>query len=83
MSRPGARQVLVDLLPQFVQRALLFASLDANRLTRHIRTVEDADHLRSQLAGAGLVAFVADGEQIDMRRSRSTSCASWTSTITE
>ena len=57
-----------DLLARDVVRAvdgsLLFPALDADALRLHVETVEDARALRDQLAGRGLVAFVADGAHL-------------------
>ncbi|MDX1675416.1 MAG: ABC-ATPase domain-containing protein [Longimicrobiales bacterium] len=57
----GAR--LVDAL----EAALLYPSLDAEALRRHVETVEDAVRLRAQLRERGLVAFVADGARLPRR----------------
>ncbi|NIR31276.1 MAG: ABC-ATPase domain-containing protein [Gammaproteobacteria bacterium] len=56
-----ARAMLLDAIPALVRRSLVFASLDAAALRRHVETVEDADTLRGALAGRDLVAFAADG----------------------
>jgi len=47
-------------IPRIVESSLFFASLDAQRMYEYIETVEDADYLRNQLEGMGLIAFVAD-----------------------
>jgi predicted ABC-class ATPase len=46
----------------------LFEALDAEAIQRHVETIEDADWLRKELAGRGLVAFVAN-QSILPRRS--------------
>jgi predicted ABC-class ATPase len=56
-----AEAMLLDELPRIVQASLFFESLDAEALQAHVETAEDADALREQLDGLGLVAFVADG----------------------
>ena len=53
--------MLLDEIPRVVDRSLLFHSLSAEELRRHIETVEDAEHLRALLDERGAVAFVADG----------------------
>lgn len=57
----AARAVLLEELPEVVRRALMPETLDLDRATLHVETVEDADHLRGLLPSLGLVAFVADG----------------------
>jgi predicted ABC-class ATPase len=56
-----AAEMLCDDLPELVNRAVKYASLDAKQLQHHLETAEDADWLRSELAQQGLVAFVANG----------------------
>lgn len=56
-----AEAMFFDELPRIVRASLFYASLDRNALYRHIEVAEDADSLREQLEGLGLVAFVADG----------------------
>src|SRR5690606_18609650 len=62
-----AAALLTRDVPFAVERALLFASLDADALRRHVETVEDAHALRAQLESRGLVAFVADGAYLPRR----------------
>lgn len=57
----AASRLLTEVLPGVVNRALLFGALDAAAFELHVRTHLDAEHVRSQLAPRGLVAFVADG----------------------
>jgi len=56
-----ATEMLCDDLPELVDRALLYESLDARALQRHVETAEDADWIREHLSESGLVAFIADG----------------------
>jgi predicted ABC-class ATPase len=63
-----AAAMLAESLPRIVASALRYDALDADELTQHIETVEDADALRDQLRDRGLTAFVAD-EAILPRRS--------------
>jgi predicted ABC-class ATPase len=62
-----AEAMLCDDLPSIVQGALRFAAHNRAALYRHVRAAEDADWLRSQLPGRGLVAFVADGAVLPRR----------------
>ncbi|MCU0570029.1 MAG: ABC-ATPase domain-containing protein [Oculatellaceae cyanobacterium Prado106] len=55
-----AAELICEDLPEIVQRTLLYASLNAKAIQRHVETVEDADWLRSQLAPHNLVAFIPD-----------------------
>lgn len=60
--RIDGRTAAVDLteaLPTLIREHLLGVDLEAART--FCDTVEDADHLRRELPGRGLVAFVADG----------------------
>ena len=56
-----AESMFFDQLPEIVRCSLIFGNLNAEKLTRHVETAEDADALRQQLAENGLIAFVADG----------------------
>lgn len=54
-----AHTMLFEELPRIVESALFAANLDA--LEKHVYVSEDAQCLREQLPGLGLVAFIADG----------------------
>jgi predicted ABC-class ATPase len=60
----AARTMLLKELPRVVREALTQAGADAEAARAHVETVEDADHLRNQLADLGLVAFVAEGAML-------------------
>jgi predicted ABC-class ATPase len=62
-----AAALLDRALDDAVEEALLFPSLDAEALRRHVETVEDARALRAQLEDRGLVAFVAEGAVLPRR----------------
>jgi predicted ABC-class ATPase len=62
-----AMELLCEDLPQIVERALKYASLNAREIRRHVETAEDADWLRQQLPERGLVSFVADGSILPRR----------------
>ncbi len=57
----AARTMLLEELPKVVREALMSAGVDEATAREHVETAEDADRLRKQLPGLGLVAFVADG----------------------
>jgi len=63
----AAAAMLCDDLPEIVRRSLFYASLDGEAVADHLRVNEEADGLREQLAGVGLVAFVADGAVLPRR----------------
>jgi predicted ABC-class ATPase len=56
-----AEKMFFHELPQIVEQSLVYKNLNREELTRHAETSEDADFLREELDGAGLIAFVADG----------------------
>ncbi len=56
-----AMEMLCDDLAELVDRALLYCSMDAKALQRHVETAEDADWIREHLSEQGLVAFIANG----------------------
>jgi predicted ABC-class ATPase len=62
-----AVQLLTIAVVHAVRAGLLFPALDADRLRRHVETVEDARALRAQLADHELVAFVADDAHLPRR----------------
>jgi predicted ABC-class ATPase len=62
-----AAGMLLDDVPAAIHDALLFPSLDADALRRHVETVEDSRALRDALPERGLVAFVADGSRLPRR----------------
>lgn len=62
-----AAELLCEDLPELVERALYYRSLNPETVQRHVETAEDADWLRQQLLEQGLVAFVADGSILPRR----------------
>jgi predicted ABC-class ATPase len=60
LGREAAEMLFVEL-PAIVGRALLWASIAAERAEAFVRTIENCEHIRSQLDSLGLVAFVAEG----------------------
>jgi predicted ABC-class ATPase len=63
----AADRLLTEEVPDIVLRALTVRGHDASEIVRHAEVNEDAEHLRDQLAGAGLVAFVVDGAMLPRR----------------
>ncbi|KAL4436891.1 hypothetical protein ABPG75_004030 [Micractinium tetrahymenae] len=56
-----ASSILLQNLPRYVHRGLLYSQVDQQRLQAHVECVEDTQALRDQLPSLGLVAFVGDG----------------------
>jgi len=56
-----AEEMFFEELPEVVSDSLMYSSLPAPEVLRHVETVEDATALRECLAERELVAFVAEG----------------------
>lgn len=63
MGRQAA-DLLCRELPLLAERAMIYASLDAEKIKNHVQTVEDQEYLRSRLREKGLVAFVGNGAML-------------------
>ncbi|MGQ7786191.1 ABC-ATPase domain-containing protein [Nesterenkonia sp. K-15-9-6] len=63
----AAARLLTETLPQIVASTMRHSALDAVALRRHVTLHRDQQHLRDELSGAGLVAFVADGAVLPRR----------------
>ncbi|KAJ2358728.1 hypothetical protein GGF43_000622 [Coemansia sp. RSA 2618] len=57
----AAQRMFLETLPQLVELALLYRSVDAQAMHTLAASIEDQEFLRSQLAAHGLVAFVGNG----------------------
>ncbi len=57
---PQAAAMLCEDIPDIVDSALLYDSLDGSEILHHVETAEDADYIREQLSARNLVAFVAN-----------------------
>ena len=55
-----ALHMFSETIPQIVEDSLYFKKLPADKLYRHIETVEDAEFIRRTLSELNLVAFIAD-----------------------
>ncbi len=62
-----AERLLMDTVATLVNDCLVAHAHDPATLELHAAVNEDADHLRSQLAGLGLVAFLANGALLPRR----------------
>lgn len=56
-----AQKILTQILPEIVSASCFYENLPAKEVTKHVKSFEDAEYIRSQLKGLGLVAFIADG----------------------
>jgi predicted ABC-class ATPase len=59
-----AASIFFEEIPRIVRAALHYKNLDTDDLITHVKTSEDADSLRMDLAEQGIVAFVADGSTL-------------------
>ncbi len=66
LGRQAAAMLSQDV-PRIVAAALNYNRLNKKKLTAHLNSAEDADVLRAQLPGLGLVAFVANGSILPRR----------------
>ena len=62
-----AERLLLEVLPALVDSTLVSAAHSPAEIARHVEVNEDADHMRGQLSGRGLVAFIADGSLLPRR----------------
>ncbi|HEY9676012.1 MAG TPA: ABC-ATPase domain-containing protein [Waterburya sp.] len=62
-----AVEMLCEDIPEIVDKALKYRSLDQKKIQQQVETAEDADWLRQQLPERGLVAFIADGAILPRR----------------
>ncbi|GAB4245440.1 MAG: ABC-ATPase domain-containing protein [Acidobacteriota bacterium] len=62
-----AAAMLLEEVPQILEAALQWKSLDRDRVERHVFSVEDQEVMRRQLHDRGLVAFVANGALLPRR----------------
>jgi len=62
-----AVEMLCEDIPEIVDKALKYSSLDKKKIQQQVETLEDADWLRQQLPQQGLVAFIPDGAILPRR----------------
>ena len=55
-----ASHMFSEIIPRIVEDSLYFKKLPADKLYRHIETVEDAEFIRGKLSELNLIAFIAD-----------------------
>lgn len=57
----AATTMFRDILPVLAESSCFHSNLQSVDVKEHVETYEDAEHIRSELSGMGLVAFIADG----------------------
>jgi predicted ABC-class ATPase len=62
-----AEAIFFEDIPALVASSLLYQSVDADMLDRHLEVFEDYEALQEALIDLGLVAFVADGAVLPRR----------------
>ena len=62
-----AAEMLLEDIPQIVDRSLKYLHLDASAIQRHVETIEDADWIGQQLGAKNLVAFIPNGAILPRR----------------
>lgn len=62
-----ALAMFTEDLPEIVRLSLQYRNLEAETITTHVETAEDAQWLRQQLSKQGLVAFVPNGAILPRR----------------
>jgi len=61
ISGRQAIEVFFDEIPELVRGALIYSNLEGQTLKKFVDLSEDAEFIRSELAGKGLVGFVGNG----------------------
>ncbi len=56
-----AETIIFAEIPRIVLDSLFYENIDNDSMSKHVKTVEDADFIRSELKTLGLKAFVPDG----------------------
>ncbi|MDJ0898551.1 MAG: ABC-ATPase domain-containing protein [Xenococcus sp. MO_188.B8] len=62
-----AAEMLCEDIPNIVEQALFYDSLDHQAIQHQVETVEDADWIRQQLSSKNLTAFVPNGAILPRR----------------
>ncbi|GKS82064.1 ATPase [Ligilactobacillus pabuli] len=61
INAKAAAKILLEILPQIVQKSLMYDQLDQRKLQAQVELFEMQQELRQQMQAQGLVAFVANG----------------------
>ncbi|MBU3075138.1 ABC-ATPase domain-containing protein [Clostridium estertheticum] len=54
-------KILYNVIPNIVEKTLIYKNIDSEKLTSRVTLVEDQEYIRRSLKSLGLVAFVANG----------------------
>ncbi len=57
----AASSMFMEILPKIVVDSCFYRSLNPEKVAKEVKTFEDANYIRNQLAELGLVAFIANG----------------------
>ncbi|KAJ2078038.1 hypothetical protein H4R24_004753 [Coemansia sp. RSA 988] len=57
----AAQRMLLEALPRVVQQSLLRSSIDTQEMLALVRSIEDQEHMRTQLSMKNMVAFIGNG----------------------
>lgn len=54
-------KILYNVIPNIVEKTLIYKNIDSEKLISRVALVEDQEHIRRSLTSRGLVAFLANG----------------------
>ncbi|MBW9171968.1 ABC-ATPase domain-containing protein [Clostridium estertheticum] len=57
-------KILYNVIPNIVEKTLIYKNIDSEKLTSRVTLVEDQEYIRRSLKSLGLVAFVANGSTL-------------------
>lgn len=63
-------KILYNVIPNIVEKTLIYKNIDSEKLISRVALVEDQEHIRRSLTSRGLVAFLANGSYITSREWR-------------
>ncbi|MGH4051220.1 MAG: ABC-ATPase domain-containing protein [Clostridium sp.] len=69
-------KILYNVLPIIINKTLIYENINIKKLTSRVLLVEDQEDIRNNLAGRGLVAFVANGSMLPRQSGISTKALS-------
>lgn len=57
-------KILYKIVPNIVDKTLIYKNIDNQRLIDRVKLVEDQEYIRSELRNRGLIAFIANGSML-------------------
>ena len=57
-------KILYNVIPNIVEKTLIYKNIDSEKLINRIKLVEDQEHIRRELHNRSLIAFVANGSML-------------------